>query len=72
MIKGFCRFQHDGIARVAGALCFYLTKAHAFYDGSNRTALIASLTFLDLNGWDPKIPMDIAGKTADHPYGLMR
>lgn len=57
-------FQHGGVARVAGALCFYLTQAHAFYDGNKRTALLASLTFLDLNGWDLKYPMNAGGKTA--------
>jgi death-on-curing family protein len=57
-------FQHGGVACLAGALCFYLTQAHAFYDGNKRTALIASLTFLDLNGWDVKYPKDIGDKTA--------
>jgi death-on-curing protein len=57
-------FQHGGIGHIAGALCFYLTQAHAFYDGNKRTALIASLTFLDLNGWDLKYPMNVDGKTA--------
>ncbi|MEI8027748.1 MAG: type II toxin-antitoxin system death-on-curing family toxin [Pseudomonadota bacterium] len=57
-------FQHGGVACLAGALCFYLTQAHAFYDGNKRTALIASLTFLDLNGWDLQYPMDVGGKTA--------
>jgi death-on-curing protein len=57
-------FQHGGVACLAGATCFYLTQAHAFYDGNKRTALIASLTFLDLNGWDFIYPMDVGGKTA--------
>lgn len=35
-----------------GALSFYLTQAHAFYDGNKRAALITSVTFLNLNGWD--------------------
>ena len=40
-------FQHGGVACLAGAICFYLTQAHAFYDGKKRTALIDSLMFLD-------------------------
>ena len=28
-------FEHGDVARIAGALCFYLTKAHAFQDGNN-------------------------------------
>ena len=35
-------FQHGGIARVAGALAYYVLKAHAFFDGNKRTALLAS------------------------------
>ena len=61
---GVYPFQHGGIARVAGALCFYLTQAHAFYDGNKRTALIASLTSLDFNGWSIEYPLDVDGKTA--------
>jgi len=61
---GIYPFQHGGIARVAGALCFYLTQAHAFYDGNKRTALIASLTSLDFNGWSIEYPLDVDGKTA--------
>lgn len=57
-------FQHGGIARVAGALCYYLTQAHAFLDGNKRTALLAALTFLDLNGVDLKYPKNVRGKTA--------
>jgi death-on-curing family protein len=57
-------FQHGGIARISGALCFYLTQAHAFYDGNKRTALITSLTFLDINGWDLKYPLEVDGRTA--------
>jgi death on curing protein len=44
-------FIHGGIPKVAGALCFYLIKAHAFMDGNKRTALAVSTTFLLSNGW---------------------
>ena len=45
-------FQNGGIAKVAGALCFYLTKAHAFQDGNKRTATYAAVLFMQSNGWD--------------------
>jgi death on curing protein len=45
-------FQNGGIARLAGALCFYLTKAHAFQDGNKRTATYAVVLFMQSNGWD--------------------
>src|SRR5690606_8483771 len=45
-------FEHGGIAGVAGAMCYYLVKAHAFFDGNKRTAAVASLVFMEQNGWD--------------------
>jgi death-on-curing family protein len=50
-------FQHGGIAKVAGAICFYITKAHVFLDGNKRTAAIASSVFLDLNGYKLVYPI---------------
>lgn len=44
-------FVHGGVATLAGALCFYLVRAHAFLDGNKRTALASSTAFLRLNGW---------------------
>jgi death on curing protein len=38
------------LAELAAKLAFGLVSNHAFFDGSNRTALLASLTFLRLNG----------------------
>jgi death-on-curing family protein len=51
-------FAHGGVATIAGALAFYLTKAHAFMDGNKRTALVAATTFLALNGHDLVYPFD--------------
>jgi death-on-curing family protein len=45
-------FQYGGIAKVAGALCYFLIKAHAFMDGNKRTAALASTLFMKLNGYD--------------------
>lgn len=44
--------QNGGIAKLAGLLCFYLTKAHAFQDGNKRTATYATILFMQSNGWD--------------------
>lgn len=49
-------FAHGGIAKVAGALCFYITQNHAFTDGNKRTAALAALTFMNQNGLDLKYP----------------
>jgi death-on-curing family protein len=45
-------FLNGGIAKLAGALCFYLTKSHAFQDGNKRTATYAAVIFMQSNGWD--------------------
>jgi death-on-curing protein len=36
---------------IAAAFAFGIVKAHAFVDGNKRTALVAALTFLRLNGY---------------------
>jgi death on curing protein len=38
------------LAELAAKLAFGLVSNHAFFDGNKRTALLASLTFLRLNG----------------------
>ena len=38
------------LAELAAKLAFGIVSNHAFFDGNKRTALIASLTFLRLNG----------------------
>ena len=47
----------DGI-EIAAAYLFYLCRNHPFVDGNKRTALAASLVFLDANGLlrDPQAP----------------
>ncbi len=51
-------FTHGGLARVAGALCFYLVKSHAFIDGNKRTGILVAITFLNQNGMDLQYPLD--------------
>ena len=45
-------FSAGGIAKIAGALCFYLVKAHAFIDGNKRTGAFTAVRFMNINGWD--------------------
>ena len=42
---------HSTVSEQAGAYLFHLCQAHAFLDGNKRTALFATLTFLQLNGF---------------------
>lgn len=51
-------FAHGGLTRVAGALCFYLVKGHAFLDGNKRTGALVAITFLNQHGMDLTYPLD--------------
>lgn len=51
-------FAHGGLSRVAGALCFYLVKSHAFTDGNKRTGALVAITFLNQHGLDLNYPLD--------------
>lgn len=51
-------FAHGGLTKVAGALCFYLVKSHAFMDGNKRTGALVAITFLNQHGLDLQYPLD--------------
>jgi death-on-curing family protein len=52
-------FRYGSVARVAGAICYFLTKAHAFFDGNKRTAGISATIFLELNGYEIVYPWNL-------------
>ncbi len=56
---GIYPFAHGGLAKVAGALCFYIVKAHAFLDGNKRTGALTAIAFLNIHGLDLQYPLDI-------------
>ena len=43
-------FFHGDIYEMAAAYAFHICQNHPFIDGNKRTALAASLVFLDING----------------------
>jgi death on curing protein len=51
-------FAHGGVAKLAGALAFYVCQAHAFEDGNKRTASLAAIVLLNASGFDIQYPMD--------------
>ena len=58
-------FVSGGIAKIAGALCFYLVKAHAFLDGNKRVGTLVAITFMNENGFDLEYPLrENNGKSA--------
>jgi death-on-curing protein len=46
------------IFRLAASYAFGIARNHAFVDGNKRTAMVVSLAFLDLNGWDIIAPKE--------------
>ena len=42
------------IVEIAAAYLFYICKNHPFVDGNKRTAMMAAIVFLRLNGTEPK------------------
>lgn len=43
-------YTDAGLAEIAAAYAFGISKAQAFVDGNKRTAFVTALTFLRLNG----------------------
>jgi death on curing protein len=41
------------LAEIAAAYLFYLCRNHPFVDGNKRTAMVAAIVFLRLNGIEP-------------------
>ena len=68
------------ILEIAGAYLFYLCRNHPFLDGNKRTAMMAAIIFLRLNGIEPapdserweKLMLDVAGSDLDRDQTTKR
>ena len=68
------------IIEVAAAYLFYICKNHPFLDGNKRTAMIAAIVFLRLNGIEPlpdsaeweKLMLDVAASKIDRATTTQR
>ena len=66
-------YLHQDIFEMTAAYAFHIAENQPFLDGNKRTALVAALAFLDINGTivlDPtgslySALIDIANRTAD-------
>lgn len=58
-------FNEGGVAKLAGALCFYLSKAHAFMDGNKRTATLSAIMFMNLNEYELNYPNNSEDEYSD-------
>jgi death-on-curing protein len=48
----FAYEEGASLFRLAASYAFGIARNHAFVDGNKRTALVVSLLFLNLNGWE--------------------
>lgn len=61
------------LVEIAGAYLFYLSGNHPFIDGNKRTAMMAAIVFLRLNGIEPapdsveweRLVLDVASSKLD-------
>jgi death-on-curing protein len=71
---------YTDIVDVAAAYLFYICRSHPFLDGNKRTAMMASIIFLRLNGIEPqpdserweKLMLDIAASRLDRDQTTAR
>ena len=65
---------YPDLAAKAAAMLHSLVLNHPFVDGNKRTAVLATLVFLDLNGyvvqWDQRAALDFMLRLAQHPIEL--
>ena len=65
---------------IAAAYLFYICKNHPFLDGNKRTAMMAAIVFLRLNGMEPlsdsveweRLMLDVAASKIDHATTIQR
>ncbi len=50
------QFLHVDLFEMAAAYLFHIARNHAFVDGNKRTATIAAIFFLELNGLETTSP----------------
>ncbi len=53
-------YLEPSVFECAASYAFGIARNHPFADGNKRTALVASFTFLDLNGWEVTAPEEQA------------
>ena len=64
---------YANIVEIAAAYLYYICRNHPFLDGNKRTAMMAAIVFLRLNGMNPspdssdweKLMMDVASSKLD-------
>ncbi len=49
-------FLHPSIFHMAAVYAFHISEGQPFFDGNKRTAGMAMLAFLQINGFEPIVP----------------
>ena len=49
-------YLHTDLIEMAAAYVFHIVKNHPFVDGNKRVGAVAALVFLELNGFETRIP----------------
>ena len=72
--SAFSADAYPDLATKVAAMLHSLVLNHPFVDGNKRTAVLAALVFLDLNGylirWDQHEALDFMLRLADHQVEL--
>jgi death-on-curing protein len=55
----FGQYLYTDVYRVAAAYCFHIIKNHPFVDGNKRTGILTAITFLEKNGLEVFVDMDL-------------
>ena len=71
---------YSDIVEIAAAYLFYLCRNHPFLDGNKRTAMMAAIVFLRLNGIEPEpdsasweeLMLDVAASRLDRDQTTKR
>lgn len=53
------KYLHPDLAAMASAYLFHISQNHAFHDGNKRSAVLAALVFLTVNGVESLPPPDV-------------
>lgn len=55
----FGQYLYTDVFRMDAAYCFHIIKNHPFVDGNKRTGILTAITFLEKNGLDVSVDMDL-------------
>jgi len=64
-------FLHDNLHAIAAAYLFHIVQNHPFVDGNKRTGYISAMAFLEANGIETHVTMELYDITIAVASGKM-